>query len=180
MSSSKTQGLSLVAADAVDAFKIALDSQGRKVWRINETDSLRLIKLLVWSERYSVSLEYILATILPILTKAVERRTGRKSKGLGTTISVLTGEVAKDILLEKIRKDFPGQEHVHQLREQRRNEMVERLDEELNGRPKNPLMYRTATEFTKAYIASIARKRKEREEIEEKIASMPFRGNPFR
>jgi hypothetical protein len=167
-------------ADALFRVNKALDAIGKKLWRTTELDGLRLTRLVAWSERYSVSIEYILQAVLPVLSKAVERRTGRKSKGLGISISVLTGEVARDILLERIKKDFKGNEHVHAMREQRRNIMIEVLDDELNGKPRNPLSFKEPEEFVKSYVRSIERKRVDREKLEDQIAAMPFRSNPFR
>lgn len=168
------------SSNAVSVVNEALRTINKKLWRVSELDGLRLCKLLGWAEQYSVSVPYILNAILPVLAKSVERRTLKKSKGLGTTIAVLTGDVAKSILLERISKDFPAGENVYSVREDRKNEILTQLDEDANGRPKNPLQYRHAHTFTEAYKATIKRKRLEREEWEDKIAVMPYRGNPFR
>lgn len=169
-------------ADAISKVNEALQPMGKKMWRVTETDGLRLTRLAAWSERYSVSIGYIIVAVLAGLSKAVERRTGRKTKsGLGVSIPVLTGEVAKSILLEHIAEDFPGSENVHALAEDRRNAMLLLLDEDsIGGRPKNPLAYRKSDDFTKAYVAAIHRRMHSREIAEEQIAAMPFRDNPFR
>jgi len=168
-------------ADAISKVNAVLRPMKKKLWRVSELDGLRLTKLLGWSYQYSVSLEYILKTLLPVLAKTVERRTGRRNKsGLGVTVSVLVGDVARSILLEKIAKEYSGSENVYDVLEERKNEMLLKLDEDGNGKPRNPLLYKHPWMFTKAYKAAIQRKRKEREELEDKIASMPFRTNPFR
>jgi hypothetical protein len=135
----------------------------------------------VWSERYSVSIEYIIGAVLSILAKAAERRTGKRTKAsLGISISALTGPVAKQILEERIAKDFPGGENVHSAMEDSRNAMLEILDGNMHGKPKNPLDYSKSDDFSAAYKATIQRKRKEREKLEDQVTAMPFRGNPFR
>ena len=111
---------------------------------------------------------------------ATRRRTGRKKNGLGVSIPVLTGKVARSILLERIEKDFLSGENSCLALEEKKNNMLSLLDTEGNGRPRSPLTYKTATEFANAYRESIKRKRRNREKLEKKIASMPFRGNPFR
>lgn len=167
-------------ADAVFAVNAALANMGKKLWRVSEMDGLRLTRLLAWGERYSVSVEYILRAVLPVLSKAVERRTGKKSKGLGTSIAVLTGQVSREILQEKIAKDFKGGENINSTVNERQNAMINILDDELNGKPKNPLTFKTSEGYVNAYTQSIKRKRKDREKLEDQIAKQPFRNNPFR
>jgi len=167
--------------EAIALVNEALRPMGKRLWRTSETDGLRLTRLLVWAERYNVSLTYVLETILPVLSKAIERRTGRRQKsGLGCTIPVLTGEVAKSILLERIAKDFPGGENVNTRIEERKQEMLLKIDEDIEGgKPKSPLAYESAQNATSAYKKGIKRRRRRRTKLEEQIAAMPFRGNPF-
>jgi len=167
-------------SNAVAKVNEALAPLGKKLWHVSETNSYKLMRLLIWSERHCVTLDYVIGAVIPALSKAVERRTMKKSKGLGISIPVLTGDVAEDILKERIAKDFPAGEHIHAYRDARRNELIAKLDEEGIGKPRSPLAYSDPDDYIKAYVASIKRKRKDREELEEQIAAMPFRRNPFR
>ena len=166
--------------DAIASVNAALQPLGRKLWRVSETDSYKLLRLLVWSTRYHVSLEFVVSSILSVLTKSAERRTGKRSRGLGVTISVLTGEVAHTILKERIAKEYPAGENVYAMLEEKQAELISLLAKEEIGRPRGPLAYKYADDYVRAYKAAIRRRKKKRERIEEKIASMPFRGNPFR
>lgn len=179
-SSGTKRELFYAGADIVAKVNEVLAAKKKHLWQVSDMDSLKLRRLLVWSERYSVSLAYILDTILPVLSRAIERRTGKRSKGLGVSIPVLTGDVAKSILLERITKDFPSGENVTDEFERRRNEILFILDSESNGRPKPPLFYKTSRDYSQAYLKTIHRKKREREKLEEKVAAMPYRRNPFR
>lgn len=87
---------------------------------VKAADLWRLTIFQSWSERYSISLHYVLRELIAFWRERT-RRPGKKSV-LGVTIPVLTSSKSEEILREKILKDFPSGENIsqHKLQEQRR------------------------------------------------------------
>lgn len=152
-----------------------------------QDDQYRLLKLKVWSERHKVSIGYILSVLIPhfekIAYKHSRRPRERVSKGIGTTIPILTGPTAENFLIEQIAKDFPDGENVIDWRETLKTECFRRIeaeDEVGTRKPKGVLQYPTLAAYRKAYISRIHNTRDAEEKLVKQIAKQPWRGNPFR
>lgn len=156
---------------------------GKALWSVNQMDALRLLRLKVWEEKYSVSLEYILKTLLPWAWSRLPKHIAKKvqtSKGLGTRIVVITSNAALHHLKEKIQEDFPDNENITSAKEARRQSILANLDEdELPSRPKKILQYHSIKQYVQSYADKIARKKKAIGKAEKKLARLHWRGNPF-
>jgi len=150
-------------------------------------DQYRLLKLRVWSERHKVSIAYILSVLIPhferIAYKHSRRPREKVSKGIGTTIPILTGSTAESFLVEQILKDFPDNENVISWREEKRDECLRKISQEddvATRKPKSVLDYTSLAAFRKAYIARIHNTQSTEEKLAKQIAKQPWRDNPWR
>lgn len=161
---------------------------GKQLFYPKSDDQIRLLRLHLWSERYKVSLEYILSVLIPyfegIANKHRGRPRGTSSKGIGTTIANLTGNASENILLSRIEKDFPESEHKIDWRITKQQACLQKIaadsDEVVVKRPKGVLQYATLAKYRKAYEQRITQKKMDDEKLERQLAKQPFRGNPFR
>lgn len=157
------------------------NSTGRKVWHVKDKDLARLHRLWMWSQRYSISLEYVTGTLVTYFARGVERHTGRKSKGLGVSIPTLTGDVAENILRQQIEKDFPDRENVAAYRDAQQTYCYDTLEhQDVQVRIKPTLEYRTLKRATDAIVQSIELRRARYQKIARSLKKIPFRANPFR
>lgn len=148
-------------------------------------DTYRLLRLKIWSIRYKVCLEYILSVLIPHFEKISSKHTGRRrSRGIGTTIPVLTGGAAEDFLADAVKKDFPDGENILSWREDTKLEFLARIeaDDELPVRKKakSVLDYTSLAAYRKAYVKRITNMRDTEERVTKRIAKQPFRDNVFR
>lgn len=172
--------------DAVDS--ILRKSFGKQLFYPKEDDQIRLLRLKMWSERYSVSVDYILGRLVPYFEKLAVKHSRKPrekmSKGIGTTIAVLTGPAAEAYLKDCIGKEFPDGEHIIAWKQNKREECLAKMDEDegevTQRKPKSILQYPTLAAFRRAYEARITHKRKTEGKLEKKLARQPWRGNPFR
>jgi uncharacterized SAM-dependent methyltransferase len=153
-----------------------------------EVDQIRLLKLKMWSERYSVSIAYILSKLIPYFAKLSAKHSRRPqervSKGIGTTISVLTGQAAEAFLQQAIEKEFPDGEHIIAWKETKRAEcllLIEKDEGDITSRkPKSILQYPTLASFRRAYEKRITNNRRVADKLVRQLSRQPWRGNPFR
>lgn len=165
-----------------DVDRILRQSFSKQLYNPKHEDQVRLLKLRMWEQKYRVSLKYILDTLVPHYEKLGKRKTGRaNSKGLGTTIAILTGPAAEEYLCERIAKDFPDNENVIDWKEKERQRCLALLDkEELIGRPRKILSYPTLSEYMKVYRKKVEKARRSTSKRETKLAKQPWRNNPWR
>lgn len=168
-----------IAAEVAEALTAAT---GRTIWHLSETDRFKLYRLWIWKQRYKVSLEYILSVLVPYFTKGVEKRTGKKSKGLGISIPVLCGDVAEEILQERIDKDFPDGENLSHYREQEKERITAILipPPEFPTRVRKTLSFKHLDDEAKLYKKSITKSVRKTSKVDLKMKKIPFRGNPWR
>jgi len=159
----------------------------KQLFNPKEPDQIRLLKLRVWSERYCVSVRYILSKLVPYFERLANKHSNRfgTSKGLGTTIAVLTGPAAEAFIKDVISKDYSDGENVIAWKEERRLEalaLVEKDEAEdiAIKQPKGILHYVLIKDYVAAYEKRISRIKNNEEKITKKIAKQPWRGNPFR
>lgn len=157
---------------------------GKQLWVRKSDDRLRLLKLRVWSLRYHVPLQYILAVLVPHFEKLASRQYIRKragsSKGLGFPITVLCGDVAHEFLQERIAKDFPSKENTQTWIEGHKQLCLEKTEmDEVVAKPRAVLAYRSVGDFVKSYGRGIDRTRRDADRAERKLRKQPWRTNPF-
>ncbi len=151
---------------------------------INE--SRRLLKLKVWSERYSVSLDYILGRMLPFWESFIQRKTRRaKSRGLGVRIATLTGKKSEQMLQLFIQQDFPAETHILLARQNKQQAILSRMDKPEDGIPTSSDFSKTMFDFPYpgSYLQYYRRRMKKQakriERITQEFQKYPYRGNPF-
>jgi hypothetical protein len=128
-----------------------------------------------------VSIEYAAGVLVDYFAKGVERRTGRKSKGLGVSIPTLTGTVAESVLQHAIERDFPDRENMATYREEEQDRIFKIVaDDEVAVRTKPTLEYKTLKRATDAVVQSIQLKRARYQKIARSLKKIPYRANPFR
>jgi hypothetical protein len=150
-------------------------------------DQHRLLKLKVWSERYKVSIGYILSVLIPYFEKLAYKHSRRPrervSKGIGTTISTLTGPAAESYLLEQINKDFSDGENVIAWKQDKQQACLRKIELDENIRikkPKGVLGYPTLASYRRAYLKRIKGIRDIEEKLVKQLSRQPWRENPFR
>ena len=154
----------------------------KQLWNITQTDSLRLTKLKLWSLRYGVSINYILAKLLEYhvarLPKYAKDR-ANQSRGLGIRIATLTGNVSEKHLKDCIFQGYPDGENLVALKESERDRIIDLLDEELPSKPKGVLAHQSINSFVEGYTAKMNRRKKESLAVERQMLKMHWRGNPW-
>lgn len=158
---------------------------GKQLFFPKEVDKARLLKLKMWSDRYKVSLSYILGKLVPRFEKMASKHARsprvKVSKGIGTTIAVLTGQAAEEFLKDCIAKDYPDQENVLAWKEDKREETLRLLDgEELVVRPRKILSFKSVAAYTDAYRQKMEKQRQSTAKREAQLSKQPYRGNPWR
>jgi hypothetical protein len=159
---------------------------GRKIWKLKEIDSARLMKLKVWESIYAVDMKYILGKLLPyywnILPKYLKAKVER-NQTLGVKIASLVSIRSEDILDQAIIEDFPDGENFQSRKEDARNECIEMIaldNDEIPARPKKMLAYNKVSDAMKAYHRKIERQRSAFSRLAKKRRRMAWRGNPWR
>jgi hypothetical protein len=84
-------------------------------------DLYRTLIFRYWMERYSVSLEFIIKTVIGfwLLKKPHDGKIG-----LGLGLATLTGEVSEQILQKNIQIHYPNNENVQEKKHRKRNSML--------------------------------------------------------
>jgi hypothetical protein len=156
----------------------------KRLYYPKREDSIRLLKLRVWENRYKVTLEYILGVLIPHFAKMSERFRRKVSSGIGTTIPILTGQAAEEFLKLRISKDFPNNENVLDWKERYKTICLKKIKESEGTIPsrksRGVLQFKSVNAFLKAYEAKIEAARKEDRIAEKSLAKQPWRGNPWR
>ena len=166
-----------------------ISTRDKKQVRLNfkPIDQARLLKLELWSRRYSVDIEEILDLIMPILRAQVKRKP-RRQGGLGVTPATLTGDAAERILSQELHKKYPDGEHRAVYRErQREQQLANEKNDDLEGLParepklKGPLESSSVDEYVARYTDKVMEKRKQMqvEMGNPKRTCKRYRGNPW-
>ena len=155
----------------------------KQIWNITLQDQLRLVKLKVWSERYSLPVTYILLKLLEYHWSRLpkpQRDKAKASKGLGIRIATLIGSVSERHLKDCIFQDFPDGDHLVVFKEAERDRIVDLLEEELPSRPKGVLWHKTISNFIESYTRNLQSTQKTDSSYAKKLSKIPYRGNPWR
>lgn len=155
----------------------------KRLWQITEGTSGRLTKLLVWSERFGVPLEYVLEVLLGYYYSTLPK--GRQfkaktSRSLGISVATLVGKQSFEILKENLAKDFPDGNNLAAWNEQEKERITAMLDVELTPKARSVLHYGSMRSFMDAYITHIEQQKKEADKLETKMKRIAWRGNPWR
>lgn len=177
----------MLLSSSLDQIRYEVDSIIRKefgtqLFQLTPDNAMRLLKLRVWSVRYKVSVRYILLRLVPYYKKFAQNfRRRYNEKGLGITIAVLTGRSAEQKLREFILKDFPDGENLVDWKEDAKQRCLDIVNrDELVGRPKPFLQYKSIKAFIVSYEKRIATMNSDLSRSEKQLAKQPWRGNPFR
>lgn len=153
----------------------------RHLYQRNAADQLRLITLLVWAERYHVTLRYILRVLVNHYQRFLKKA---HSMSLGVKIATLVGKHSEQVLREHIARDYQDKENVKEWRWRRRRKMLALRvgkDDGIDQRVRGLLDYPTVKGFVKAYRNRVY---DQRSEFDHEINSTSnklraYRGNPW-
>lgn len=126
---------------------------GKSLFRTRTEDQIRLLKLIVWQERYKVSMEYILSILVPVFLDRLPARY-RQKKSLGVRISTLTGRAAERILKDAIKRQYRSEENIGQWAFDRKEEILEARwedGEHVLPHPPSILAYASPAKYMAAY-----------------------------
>jgi hypothetical protein len=154
----------------------------KKLWKITELDSCRLTRLLVWRERYGVSLEYILEVLLSHYYSGLPglRRSGAvSSRSLGIRIGTLTGDNSLAVIRDHLEQDFPDGNNIQAAKEEAKERIAELLDDELPKKHKGVLQFATLDRFVHAYTRYAEIRREGTLRVANKMRKLHWRNNPW-
>jgi hypothetical protein len=154
----------------------------KKLWKVTELDSARLTKLLVWSERYGVSLEYILEVLLSFYYSnlpKLHRARALRSRAIGFRISTLTGDYSLAHLLSHLESDFPDGNNLAAFKEEEKERIADSLDDELPRKNRSVLQFPTLDKFVSTYTRRAEIRREGTRRVANKMKKMKWRGNPW-
>lgn len=170
----------------IEACLLRIENRKRKQSQLRELSSdtpiylplkavshLQLLNLKVWSERYAVSVEFILETLLDYYqhSRSYVCRDTARSIQLGISAATLCGIKSRQVIEEKVLKRFPVGENFR-LQKQATLERFWKLQ------PIERMSYKNLDEMVKSYSALM----RERHEWmrEKKPYQRAWRGNPWR
>jgi hypothetical protein len=155
----------------------------KRLWQVKDLDAARLTRLLVWSERYGVSLEYILETVLEYYYRGLRKHSTRDpkiSRSLGIRIQTLVSDGSLAILVEHLNTDFPDGNNLAAFKEDYKERIADILDPEAMPRKaRNVLQFRNLDSFVNAYTRQMELRRKGVSRVERKMNKISWRGNPW-
>jgi len=159
----------------------------RRIFYLSKDDEKRLLTLRVWSEKYKVSIGYILSVLVPFYAQRFRKTRKKQQRGLPCGVATLTGKAAEYWLKQQIAKDFTDQENVELWKQEQRMEILRQRDARENGvdeyqpRQKTILDYEWPSYYVRAYVKKFRMKRKANQQelnsAENKRRN--YRGNPF-
>jgi hypothetical protein len=156
----------------------------KKLWKVSELDSARLTKLLVWSERYGVSLEYILETLLGYYYSSLPRANrdrAKQGRSLGVRIATLVGNASHSVLLDHLQADFPDGNNLAAFKEEEKERIADILDPDyVPRRARGILQFKTVSSYVNAYTRLMELRRKGVSRIDKKMGKIAWRGNPWK
>lgn len=126
-------------------------------------DRKRLYNLLIWEQRYNISLEHILGILFDHyeqyggVFKLQNSRRRMRVRGLPTSAKILMGKNSEEFLQEYINELYPHQEHVVLKKQMEQDRLVRRQlnREHLIVETKPITEYETLDSYLKAYDAKM-------------------------
>lgn len=169
--------------------RIEVESQlknlfGRRLYWISKDDEKRLLTWAVWSERYAVTIGWILRCLIPYYQDRFQKR--RKidhRKGLPCKIATLTGKFSEWLIKQQLQKEFPDGENRELQRQLKREQIVREREERETGeevmtRRKRLTDYEVISAYVDGYENRIRERRKQLERERQK-PQKPYRGSPW-
>lgn len=138
--------------------------------------------MLVWSERYGVSIGYIIEALLTYYYHNLPKHSrdkANRSRGLGIRIATLVGDVSLSILHSHLANDFPDGNNLAAFKEEEKERIVDILDDSMPRKARSVLQYESMDRFVKAYERSIVAKRSNVSRLAHKMCKIKWRGNPW-
>jgi hypothetical protein len=138
-----------------------------------EEDAIRLLILQQWSEKYKVSVEWILRHLVPIWRTSFAKY--QSTGGLGVNIATLVGKKSELILQERLKKEFPDGENLAAWQSKEQSRQWQRFwDQD----PKSEDWEFPGT-AVKQYQKQMARERRWRKKFQHEQQKRRYRGNPW-
>ena len=159
----------------------------RRLFYLSKDDEKRLLTLRVWSEKYHVSVGYILSVLVPFYAQRFRKTRKKQQRGLPCGVATLCGKAAEYWLRQQLAKDFQDQENVELWKQEKRKEILLQRDARENGvdefepRRKTILDYEWPSYYVRAYKKRIRAERKlnQQQLNSEENKRRNYRGNPF-
>jgi hypothetical protein len=171
-----------VAMVRVQLNRVLQEEHNRQLFRMSEKDSYRLLMLRNWTQKYKVTLSYIVGVLLDHYGTWAKKYRSGKSKGLGIRIPTLCGQHSEAYLKERIRKDFPENENIAAWQFEKRARIFQhRLGDEPVPKGKPMLSYPTVKTYIRKYGRRVDEARNEYSSFTQdpKNKRRRYRGNPF-
>jgi hypothetical protein len=148
-------------------------------FNLREIDQVRLYNLWIWSERYSVSIRYILKVLVPYWSNRFKRR-GGQAWGLGVKMHTFVGKHSVKLLEEQIEKDFPNRENVELAKHNRRMALLG-LDTHEPVKSRDVLECESIEDYVRKYKkrVNVSRRTLDYAEGQTSRRLRPYRGNPW-
>lgn len=177
---------SIVFRNRVEVEK-QLELQHRRIFHMSKDDERRLLVFRNWSEKYYVSIGYILGVLIPFYAQRFRKTRKKQQRGLPCGVATLTGKAAEYWLRKQMEKDFPDQENVELWKQARRKEILlqrdfrEHGEDEFEPRRKTILDYEWPSYYMRAYRKKVSaeRKQNQRELNNPENKRRNYRGSPF-
>jgi len=103
---------------------LMLSSYGRRLPAVSQLDRYRLLMLRIWSEKYKVSLRFILGTLLPFYWSKVSSKHANSKWGFGIRLATLLSGLSEQILSDAVKRTYPDKGNIAEWRWQRRTRMI--------------------------------------------------------
>lgn len=173
--------LSMLVVDIDNALQKVYPT--KHLWKVSENDSARLTRILVWSERYGVSVEYILEVILGYYYSHLPKLrsiAAFKSRSLGIRISVLVADGSHSILCESLERDFPDGNNLAAFKEEEKERISDAIDpDSLPTKSRGPLQYKSISAYVRAYSRKMETQRSGSDRTAREMRKIAWRGNPW-
>lgn len=148
-------------------------------FNIRPIDRNRLFNLQIWSDKYKVSIRWILHVLVPYWSKKLKRKPGQ-AWGLGVKVQSFVGKHSQRIIEEEIIKQFPERENEKLWNHAKRMELTGLAE-------RSPVKYRDVLEcesiddFVRKYRKRVAVRRRELDTAESQPSKRHrlYRNNPW-
>lgn len=144
-------------------------------------DRKRLTVLLVWEQRYKVSLEWMVEVLLRHYQDKRKRIiTGRRYRNPALPVRTVTlvSPTSCEIIEKELAQAYPNDEHLDVWRQHKQYALVSKKVADFVG----SVLGRTFTDFptTEEFVRHYSRGINEHREIEERMANERRKGKPYR
>ena len=122
---------------------------------LKETDRERLLMFLVWEQRYRVSVEWMVETLVRFFEKAI-LSDGRKKKkgtiGFPVLVKTMVSRASEELIQQAIMAEFPNGEHLDLWRQYEQDRILAPLYRKAHEfdeqRRRNPAEFKSSERFS--------------------------------